>query len=165
MQILLLFVTILLEGFSAIAGIYYLRRYPNDSSNKLLTYFLIITFSDKTIALIPAIIYHHEALHYLKKTVWYSNFWLFNPYLIASFSFYCFYFGKSLKSRILKKILNYLVIFFVISSSLNLVFSNVFFVSYSYFTLFVGVALLFLAVSFYYYDILQDEKLLEIKKV
>ena len=164
MQILLLFVMILLEGFSAIAGIYYLRKYPNDSSNKLLTYFLIITFSIETIALIPAIIYHHEALHYLKKTVWYSNFWLFNPYLIASFSFYCFYFGKSLKSGMLKKILNYLVIFFVISSSLNLVFSNVFFVSYSYFTLFVGVALLFLAVSFYYYDILQDEKLLEIKK-
>jgi hypothetical protein len=52
----------------------------------------------------------------------------------------------------------------VVSSSLILIFSEVLFTSYSYFTLFAGVTLLFLAISFYYYELLQDEKLLEIKK-
>ncbi len=160
----LLFIFLLLEGFSVISGIYYLKRNPKDIENRLFTYFLFLTFTIETIGLIPAIIHYNEALHYLKDTAWYNNFWLFNPYLIVSFTFYCLYFGKSLQSRILKKIVNYLVIFFVISSSLILIFSDVLFVSYSNFTLFVGVALLFLAVSFYYYDLLQDEKLLEIKK-
>jgi hypothetical protein len=160
----LLFVSLLLEGFSAIAGIYYLKRNTNDFGNKLLTYFLFLTFTTETIGLIPAIIYYNEALHYLKDTAWYANFWLFNPYLIVSFAFYCFYFGYSLQSKSLKKILNYLVIVYVISSFLILVFSDVLFVSYSMFTMFIGVLLLFLAVSFYYYELLQDEKFIETKK-
>ncbi len=164
MQISLLFVIKLLEGFSVIAGVYYLKKYPKDLSNRLFTYFLLFTFFVEIIGLIPAIIYHHEALHHLKDTVWYTNFWLFNPYLIVSFSFYCFYFRKSLQNKTLKKILNFSIIVYVISSSLILIFSEVLFVSHSYFTLFVGVALLFLAISFYYYELLQDEKLLEIKK-
>ncbi|WP_034922919.1 hypothetical protein [Gillisia sp. CAL575] len=164
MQFLFLFIAIFLEGFSVIAGIYYLKKMPNDLSNKLLTYFLLITFTVEITGLIPAIIYHNEALHHLKDTVWYTNFWLFNPYLVVSFAFYCYYFGRSLQSRILKNILNYSVIVFVISSFLILIFSDVLFVSHSYFTLFFGVALLFLAISFYYYELLRDEKLLDIKR-
>jgi hypothetical protein len=164
MEISLLFITKLLEGFSVIAGIYYLKRYPNDSSNKLFTYFLLFTFIVEIIGTIPAIIHNNEALHYLKDTVWYTNFWLYNPYLIVSYAAYVVYFRMSLKYRILRKILSYLIIVFVVSSSFHLIFSDVFFISYSIFNLFMGLALLFLAISFYYYELLQDEKLLEIKK-
>ncbi len=164
MQIALLFATKLLQGFSFIAGIYYLKRHPTDLSNKLFTYFLLFTFIIETIGTIPAVIYHHQVLNHLKDTLWYSNFWLYNPYLVISFAFYCYYFGRNLQSRILKNILNYSVIVFVISSSLILIFSDVLFVSNSYFTLFVGIALLFLAISFYFYELLQDEKILEIKR-
>lgn len=164
MQIELLFLSKLLEGFSVIAGIYYLKRYPNDSSNKLFTYFLLFTFIVEIVGTIPAVIYHHQALHHLKDTVLYSNFWLYNPYLVISFTFYCYYFGRGLQSIFLKKILNYSVIIFVVSSSLILIFSDVLFVSNSYFTLFVGIALLFLTISFYFYELLQDERLLDIKK-
>ena len=132
----LFFVSLFLEGFSAIAGIYYMKRNPSDFENKLLTYFLFLTFTTETIGLIPAVIYYNEALHYLKDTAWYGNFWLFNPYLIVSFAFYCFYFGYSLQSKNFKKILNYLVLVYAISSFLILVFSDVLFVSYSMFTMF-----------------------------
>lgn len=164
MQIILLFLAILLEGFSVIAGIYYIKRRPDDLSNKLFTYFLLFTFCVEVIAIIPAIIYHHEALHYLKDTLWYTNFWLFNPYLILSFSFYCFYFGIGLKSKLLKNILNWLVIIFVASSIFNLLLSDVYLISYSYFTVFIGVALMFLSISFYYYELMLDEKFLDLRK-
>jgi uncharacterized membrane protein len=163
MQILFLIV-FLLEGFSVIAGIYYLRRSPNDIDNKLLTYFLFLTVSVEIVGFIPAIIHNHEALHHLKDTVWYTNFWLYNPYLIVSYAAYVVYFRMSLENKTFRKILSYLLIIFIVSSSFYLIFSDVFFVSYSTFNLFMGLALLFLAISFYYYELLQDEKLLEIKK-
>ena len=164
MQIFLLYLANLLEGFSFVAGIYYLRKYPNDLSNKLFTSFLLFTYAVEIIGLIPALIYHHQSLHHLKETMWYSNFWLFNPYLIVSFAFYCYYFSRSLKSIILKRIINYSLIFYVISSALILIFSGILFDSYSYYTLFLGLFLLFLSISFYYYELLQDDKILDIKK-
>jgi len=163
MQILF-FVVFLLEGFSVIAGIYYLRRNPNDLDNKLLKYLLFLTFFIEIIGLIPAIIYNHESLHYLKDTFWYTNFWLYNPFIIVSFAAYAFYFRMRLENIISRKILSYLIVIFVIFSSLNLFFLDVFFNSYSIFNLFMGVALLFLAVCFYYYELLQDETLLNINR-
>ncbi len=165
MQILLLYLANLLEGFSFVAGIYYLRKYPNDLSNKLFTSFLLFTYAVEIIGLIPALIYHHQSLYHLKETMWYSNFWLFNPYLIVSFAFYCYYFSMSLKSIILKRVLNISIIFYVISSVLILITSGVLFNSYSNYTLFLGVILLFISISSYYYELLQNDMILEIRKI
>ena len=163
MQALYLLV-FLLQGFSVIAGVYYLIRKPNELDNKLLVYFLFLTVIVEIIGLIPAIIYNSEALHYLKDTVWYTNFWLYNPYAIVSFVTYVFYFRMSLKNKIFRKSLSCLIILFVISSCLNLIFSDVYFLTYSAYTLLTGAVILFLGISFYYYELLQDEKLLDIQK-
>lgn len=161
---MIIFLIILLEAASAIAGFYYIDRNSEDKSNKLLAYFLLFTFFTEAIGTIPLIIHNQESLHYLKDTVWYTNFWLYNPYLIISYIFYVFYFSKSLQNKILRKILNYLIIIFLVSTVSNLIFSDIFFVSYSTFTFFMGVTLLFLAISFYYYELLQEERLLYINK-
>jgi hypothetical protein len=158
------FFIFLLQGGSVIAGFYYINKKAESGANKFLTYFLLFTFCIEAIGFIPRIIYSQEYLHYLKETVWFTNFWLYNPYLIVSYTFYAFYFSINLKIKGLRQVLNYLVTIFVISSLANLVFSNIFFVSYSMFTMFAGIALLFLAISFYYYELLQDEKLLYINK-
>ncbi len=158
-----IFFTILLEGCSAIAGFYYINKKSEEKSNQLLTFFLLLTFLTEAIGTIPLIIYHQESLHYLKGTVWYSNYWLFNPYNIISFVLYVVYFKLQLGNFLLKKILNVGIVFFVISSITNLILSDVFFNSYSSYTQFSGIILLFLSISFYYYELLISNRLLEIK--
>ena len=158
------FLFFLLEGVSVIAAFYYAIKNPWEKSIKLLAYFLLFTFFTETIGFIPRIIYNQESLQHLKETLWYSNYWLFNPYLVISFSVYVFYFNLQLQRFHLKRILNIGVCIFVVTSIINLIFSDVFFVTYSAYTFFFGILLLFMSVSFYYYELMISNKLLQIKK-
>ncbi|MBE7639314.1 hypothetical protein GUB10_03115 [Salegentibacter sp. BLCTC] len=158
------FLVLLLEGFAAISGLYYYQKKPTDKAVGFFSYFLLLTFFVEAIALIPTMIYWNESLHFLKETFWYSNFWLYNPYLIISFVVYILYFKWNISNERVKNIINKSLILFVVICILNLIFSDVFFQSHSVVTYILGSFLLVGVIFYYYFEILLSSKILNIKR-
>lgn len=158
------FLVLILEGVAAISGLYYSKKNPTDKSVGFFAYFLLLTFFVEALALIPTIIYWNESLHFLKETILYSNFWLYNPYSIINFTVYILYFNRKLSNKRIKNIINKLLILYVIICIANLVFSDVFFRSHSALT-YLGGSIFLLGVIFYFYfEILLSDKILSIKR-
>jgi hypothetical protein len=157
------FIAYLLEAVAIVAGFYFLRHKPLDTVTRYFVYFLVLTFSIETIGHIPTLIYYYEELHFLKDTFWAQNFWLFNPYLILSFLVYINYFKWKINSLGARKILNILSVFYLVTAIGNLIFSDVFFTTFSSYTYMMGTLLVFLSISYYYYEILTSDRILVIK--
>lgn len=157
------FLVYLLEGVAAISGFYYLRT-AIDRPTRYFVYFLLITFFVETIGLFPAIIYYNEELHFLKETFLAQNYWLYNPFLIISCLVYINYFKWNTNNIVRIKILNIFSIFYLISAGINLLFSNVFFVSFSSYSSIVGTILILISIGFYFYELLLSDKILSIKR-
>lgn len=158
------FLVLLLEGVAAISGLYYFKKNPTDKAVGFFSYFLLLTFFVESLALIPTIIYWNEALHSLKDTFLYSNFWLYNPYSIINFVVYILYFNWNLSNKRIKRIINKLLILYVVICITNLVFSDVFFRSHSSLTYLGGSFFLLGVIFYYYFEILLSNKILSIKR-
>ena len=158
------FLVILLEGFAAISGLYYFKKKPTDKAVGFFSYFLLLTFFVEVLALIPTIIYWNESLHFLKDTFLYSNFWLYNPYLIISFVVYILYFTWNISNRKIRQVVNTSLIFYTIICVINLIFSDVFFKSHSVVTYILGNFLLLGVIFYYYFEVLLSSKILNIKR-
>lgn len=158
------FLVLILEGVAAISGLYYFKKNSTDKEVGFFAYFLLLTFFVEALALIPTIIYWNESLHFLKETILYSNFWLYNPYSIINFAVYILYFNRKLSDKRIKNIINKLLILYVVICITNLVFSDVFFRSHSALT-YLGGSIFLLGVIFYFYfEILLSDKILSIKR-
>ncbi|MGY5850567.1 hypothetical protein [Salegentibacter sp. F14] len=158
------FLVLLLEGFAAISGLYYYQKKPTSKSVGFFSYFLLLTFFVEVLALIPTIIYWNEPLHFLKGTFLYSNFWLYNPYSIISFVVYVLYFKSNISNVGAGKLIERILMVYVVVCIVNLIFSDVFFQSHSSLT-YVGGSFLLLGVIFYYYfEILLSSRILSIKR-
>ncbi len=160
----LTFLVILLEGIAAISGLYYYQKKPTDKAVGFFSYFLLLTFFVEALAAIPKIIYWNEPLHFLKNTFLYSNFWLYNPYLIISFVVYILYFTWNISNKKIRQIINRGLILYVIICIANLIFSDVFFKSHSVVTYLTGTFLLLGVIFYYYFEILLSSKILSIKR-
>lgn len=154
----------LLEGVAAVCGFYYFRKQPADKAAGLFAWFLLFTYLVESIGHIPYMIYRNEALYYLKDSFWGQNYWLFNPYLILSFVFYSNYFRMKLKEIRIKKTLKILIVIYFFTAVINLIFSDVYLVTFSSYTYIVGTLLIFLSISFYYYEMIKSERILSISK-
>ncbi|SFN59557.1 hypothetical protein SAMN05660413_01786, partial [Salegentibacter flavus] len=154
----LTFLVILLEGIAAISGLYYYQKKPTDKAVGFFSYFLLLTFFVEALAAIPKIIYWNEPLHFLKNTFLYSNFWLYNPYLIISFVVYILYFTWNISNKKIRQIINRGLILYVIICIANLIFSDVFFKSHSVVTYLTGTFLLLGVIFYYYFEILLSSK-------
>lgn len=154
----------LLEGVAAVSGLYYYKKNGADNAAGFFAYFLLVTFLVETIGWIPAIIYRWENLHFLKDGFWYRNYWLHNPFLIITFLVYGYYLKTQLINKKAKQfVIMALMIYFLICST-NLLFSGVFFESFSAVS-YVSGSLMLLAIIFYYYlEILQSQKILNFQK-
>ncbi|MDT0651868.1 hypothetical protein [Autumnicola edwardsiae] len=159
-----IFLVILLEGFAAISGLYYYQKKPTDKAVGFFAYFLLFTFFVETIGLIPAIIYYNEPLHFLKNTFWYQNYWLYNPYLIISFTVYILFFKRNISNRKVDEFINKGLGLYIIICIANLIFSDVFLKSNSAVTYILGSFLLVGVIFCYYFEILLSPKILNIKR-
>lgn len=158
------FLVFLLEAVAAISGLYYYRKNPTDKAIGFFSYFLLFTFFVETIGFLPAIIYWNEPLHFLKNTFWYKNFWLFNPYLIISFISYILYFKWNISNEKTGKLIDKLLIVYVLICIVNLMVSDVFFQSNSAVTYILGSIFLLGVIFYYYFEILLSSKILIIKR-
>ncbi|GHA29608.1 hypothetical protein GCM10007103_08550 [Salinimicrobium marinum] len=158
------FLVYLLEAVAAVAGFYYLLKKPENKPVRNFVYFLLFTFFIETIGHIPLIIYRNESLYFLKNTFLGNNYWLFNPYLILNFLVYVSFFKWNLSRKHFVKILNISLSVYLLVTVLNLLFTDVFFVTNSALTYLGGTLLLLVAIFMYYYELLTSSRILEIKR-
>ncbi|GGW86589.1 hypothetical protein [Salegentibacter mishustinae] len=157
------FLVILLEGLAAICGLYYYKKNPTNKKVGFFSGFLLFTYFVESIGMIPAMIYWNESLHFLKDSFWYSNFWLFNPYLIINFVVYILYFKWNISSKKTRKFIDKALLLYVIVCITNLIFSDVFFQNNSVVTYLSGSLFLLGVIFYYYFEILLSDKILNIK--
>ncbi len=157
----------ILEISVAISGSYFLYKNPNTSIiNRYLVYFLWFTFFTEMIGKYAAIAYftNYEYLGFIKDTVFERSFWLYNIYTIISFSFFGYYFTTLLHSDKLKKKFLFINILYLIVGVINLIVSDIFFKGNSVYTSIAGTILFLSIIIFFYFDLLQSDIILDIKK-
>jgi hypothetical protein len=155
------------ELLAAIAGIFYLLKVPAyNLVTKYFIWFLWFTVMIELIGSYAPIAYFtdYDYLSFVKDTRFEKNKWLYNFYSLVSASFYTYYFGTFIKSKNWKLILKFLLIAFIVSSVLNLIFSDVLFEEDSKYVNLGGTFLIFFAVILFYFDLLKSDRLLNLKR-
>ena len=94
----------------------------------------------------------------------YSNFWLYNPYLVISFVVYILYFKWNISNNKTRKFIDKALLLYVIICIINLIFSDVFLQSNSVVTYLLGSFFLLGVIFYYYFEILLSSKILNIKR-
>ncbi len=153
-----------LELLSSILGRNYVAKYRNDNGIRYFVYFLFFTCFVEVLGWLPRGIYYLESFSFLKDTFLKRNYWLYNIYFIISYTIYVFYFYSQVKSTKFRKILYFILIFYSISCVLNILLSKVYFNAYASYTFILGTLFVFISVAFYYFEILQSNRILTFHK-
>jgi len=154
------------EVLAAIAGSLYITKYRADQFSRYFVYFLWFTaFVDIISGWVPSLVLDTESFSFLKDTIFANNQWMYNTYDLVSFSIYLLFFINFIKARRIKKIGVYILVFYIITSILNLIFSGVFFKAPSMYNLILGTILLLLFIIYYYFEVLQSDQILDFYKV
>ncbi len=160
------YLVVILEICAAILGtMYYSKTKKQDTSVKYLVFLLWINVFFEVLARFRYAIKSFESLFFLKGTLFEHNIWIYNISIVLSYILYITYFRFNLVNKFLKKTLMILVIFFAISTISNLIVSDVFFKELSTLTDVLGSLILLLSVLFYFYEVMQSDKVLIFYKV
>ena len=154
-----------IELLAAVCGTYYLKKAPRLRSTKLLVYFLWFTLFVELIGSYASIGYfsNYTYFSFVLDTPFKDNYWWYNSYGVLSYSFYALYFRSFVRNKLWRGLLKYLVILFVLSSSLIYVFTDVYFNSTSQFVSITGTLIIFLSIMAFYFELLRSDKLLKLK--
>ncbi len=152
------------EFLAAFVGIIYMYKYRVDKATRYFVYFLCFSFFVELFGELPTLIKNNESLCFLEDTFWSENAWLYNIYTIISILFYVWFFRYYLKSKQLINILNILLLIFSLSSIVNLIITEVFFIRQSSYVMVFGTFLILMSVFFYFFEMLKSEKILEFNK-
>lgn len=155
----------LVEIIAAISGLYYVRHCPNDKIGRMLVWFLWFTVGVETFGMYAPIAYYSEyrIFGFVKDTAFWSNEWWFNLYIIVSYLFYTYFFYSLIRSEKIRKALRGLMIFFLLSTPIYMVFTDVFFDSLSRYTILLGTAMVLMAILVFCYELLQSDRILSLK--
>ena len=148
------------ELLAAFFGTYYIfSGRKKHLPTKILVIFLWITVFIEIIGSYSPIAYYssYKYFAWVEGTKFAQSNWLYNPYLILSYCFYPLYFRSYIRIKTWKIILKYLVIFFLVTAILNLVFSDAYFTTFSQYTLLLGALLIFVSVGLFYFQLLRSE--------
>ncbi len=150
------------------AGSFYLHKkgdYSKKKIDKLIVYFLWFTFFSEVVLGWPGFLNREfEELSFLKIIIPSNNSWIFNTIIIVKFLIYSVFFKGYILSVKFKRILNFLIITFLVTSILNLILTDVYFVKMSSYTYICGSILLLTSVLAYFYEILRSDEILNITK-
>jgi len=157
--------TYTLEFLAALTGIYYLNKVGSNKITRRFAIFLWIIFSVEIFGLYPALGYYtdYEYLSFIEGTWYVSNYWLYNPFLIFSFSFYIYYFRSYIDDKFWRQLIKYLTIAYIFMSIFNLFVSDVFLEGYSQFTTIGGTLILIFTIIIFYFELLKSDVLLKLK--
>ncbi|EZH72185.1 hypothetical protein ATO12_24950 [Aquimarina atlantica] len=154
------------EIAAAIVGTIYITKYREDHFFRYFVYFLWFSaFVDTVFGWLPTLIHYTEQFSFLKGTIFSNNQWSYNVFDLINFSFYLLFFIHFIDSYKVKKTGVYILIGYITTSLLNLVFSGKFFEAPMIYNLISGTLLLILFIIIYYYRILQSERILDFYKM
>ncbi|GAA4272577.1 hypothetical protein GCM10022258_18710 [Aquimarina gracilis] len=159
-----LFSYLIFELMAAIVGSFYIKKYREDKPSRYFVYFLWLTFFIELFGVLPALMYYGGFFPFLKGTFLEENHWLYNIFFIFNFSFYVYYFYLNYKVKDFKLFMKILTILYVITSIINLIFTDIYFVGVSAYTYIVGTIVLFIGGILYLYEMLQSDKILTFYK-
>ncbi len=154
---------LLLETLAFVASLYHYRRNKSKSAFYLAAY-LGLTVLIEIIGYYTVLLKALERLDLIEGTFWEKNFWLYNIQLIISAVFYTVYFKWQLTSKVSKKLLSIVVILFSISAVAYLIFSGVYTVAFSPFTLIAGTLMVLFSIGLYYLELLQSDLILNVTR-
>ncbi len=152
----------ILEVFALIAGVFYYNKNKSKPTYYLIWFLGITVFTE----LFGWYAYFVESgfLSFLKGTVFESNYWSTNIYSFLSYLFYIQYFKWFLKSKKSVKFLDWLSVFFVATSIVEVVVTGGFFSGYMPISNIVGTLFIFLSTALYYIELLQSDQILKVYK-
>ena len=134
--------------------------------NRHLVIFLWITFFVEVIGAYAPIAYFSDYKYFsiVENTAFEDHKWLYNPYILYSYIFLPLYFVQLLRNQKWRFGLKAAIAVFGVSALLNLVFSGVYFESNALFTILVGTLLLIVCIILFYFELLQTDLILKLKK-
>jgi hypothetical protein len=151
---------------AAIAGSIYLKKTPLHSvSTKYFVWFLWFTIGVEAIGTYATIAFFegYDFFSFLKGTLIEDSNWIYNIYSLLMASFFTYYFRSFIKSKLWKKVLFYLLIFYVLSSIFKL--SRIeFFTEESKYVNLAGTFLVFFSIILFYFELLKSDMLLNLKR-
>lgn len=153
-----------LEVGAAIAGSVYITKAANPALIiKIFVYYLWFMVFVETLGLYPAYAYYsnYTSLSFIKDTPFEQNRWLYNIHKIIALTAYISLFISHIGSHKARRIFWALLIIFVISSTLNLIFSGSFFLRHTVFATVSGTLLLLVIILVYYYELLRSNQILD----
>lgn len=152
------------ELLAALAGSYYLNKRFDEINFKLVIFLWFTLFVEVVFGWLPTLICGFDAFSFLRFTILEQNSWVYNISIIIKFVFYIYYFRFFIGRNVLKQILNYCVVFFILTSITNLLVSEVFFKMISSYTYILGALFLMVSVMFYFIEVLRSDEILNFKK-
>lgn len=152
-----------LELIAFILSIYYYKRVETKQA-KWLSFFLGATVFVEILSFYTQFVADGMFLSSLKGTPFEDNYWIYNPFMLISAVFYIYYFRSILVSRKFKTILTSLLFVLATGSVLHQLFSGVFFIGYSPFTVIVGTVFILASIAFFYLELLNSNLILKVHK-
>jgi hypothetical protein len=113
-----------------------------------------------------AVIAHYSGYKYLsfvEGTPYEDNKWLYNIYGLVNFTFFTYYFGSFLKGSLVRSIVKYAAISYVLASILYLLFTDTYFIRISQFSNIGGTLLLLAVIFLFYFQLLKSDTILNLK--
>ena len=156
-----------LELLAALAGTIYLRKILKLSvPTKYFVWFLWYTLVSELVANYAVIGYftEYEYFSFVEGTNFQRSKWIYNIVTLVSAVFFTIYFSHFIGNKILKILLKYLLGFFIVTSVVNFIITDVFFTEDSKYVNLTGTFLVFLSIVFFYFEILRSDLLLNLKR-
>ncbi len=150
------------ELLAAIFGTVYVVRYREDTPTRYFVIFLWITVFVEVIGGISGYIGRWESFSFLEDTFLEKNAWLYNLYSIISYCVYFLFFKYNIRGRNNYRIINIIIVTFIVSSIGYLIFSKEFFEVQSSFIMIIGTLLLMTVIFIYFFQLLQSDRILDI---
>jgi hypothetical protein len=150
---------------AAIIGLFSLRKFKKTHS-KFFIWFLVYVFFLEIFAAYPTYLANYKILspinEFINDSGFKQNYWFYTIFWsIGGILFYSYYYQKVLRNKTFLKILKYATYVFLICSIVFIAFNmHTFFNSTIPFIDIIGAVIIFLCASFYFIEILRNEKIL-----
>lgn len=157
--------TRLVEFIAALTGVLCYKKYK-DTPVKYFIYFLVGVLFLELIGSYPRYVKKLE-ITWLKETLFEHNYWFYTIFWkIGSVLFMIFFFRKILKNKIVKEVLKYSALLFLLSAVVYYIFNfKKLFLNFSpYFIDVSGAFIVLFCAAFYFVEVLKTDKILSFYK-
>ncbi|MAN59747.1 MAG: hypothetical protein CMC08_07935 [Flavobacteriaceae bacterium] len=154
------------ELTAALTGLYYLKKNPRDFAARIFVYMLCYMVLAEFIGSYAVWAYYSDytVFGFVENTVFEKNYWWFNIYTLISSILYIEYFRRQLYSKWHRRLVLYPTVLFAIIETINLIaHPDMFFNAYSAFANIAGTIIVLLAISLYYYQLLNNDDILQFR--